>query len=238
MRQGLRVAIRHLTVLPVPWRSGDDDAAHVSLAWFPIVGLVIGALVALILAAPIPAMLRAALALAAWTGMTGALHEDGWMDCADAALAVVPRDRRLEILKDPHVGAHAVTALALVMLVRFSALVPAGWTAPIVAAVCGRWTMVITLARFMPARTSGLGATFARGARALPATVIAAIVIVGLATLGEVRVVAASGAAVAAGVSLAAWLASRFGGLTGDGHGAAGYAAETAALVVMALQLY
>ena len=235
--RGLRVAIGHLTVVPVSWQPQDDDAASSSLAWFPVVGLAIGALVAMILAMPLPGMLRAALALILWTSVTGALHEDGWMDSADAALAVVARERRLEILKDPHVGAHAVTALGLVLILRFAALVTTSWSAPIAAAVCGRWTMVITLTRFRPARSSALGAAFARGARALSASIIALGIVGSLAMLDGFHVAASAVVAVAAGLALAAWLASRFGGLTGDGHGAAGYAAETAALVVLAVWL-
>lgn len=229
---GLRLALRHLTVLPVPWNEADGQASPAAaLPWFPIAGVIIGGLVALVLALPLPALPRAAFALAIWTGLTGALHEDAWMDCADAALAVAPRERRLEILKDPHVGAHAVTALGIILLLRFSALTVTPWSAPIVAAVCGRWMMVLTLTSFRPARDDGLGASFSRGARVLPATFLAVTTVITLAVLTTHIVALAALAAVVTGATVAAWLDARFGGLTGDGHGAAGFAAESAALL-------
>jgi cobalamin 5'-phosphate synthase/cobalamin synthase len=204
-----------------------------ALPWFPVVGVTVGALVALVLALPLPALPRAALALTVWTALTGGLHEDAWMDSADAALAVVTRQRRLEILKDPHIGAHAATALVLVMLVRFTALTVTPWLAPLVAATCARLTMVLTLTRFPAARTEGLGALFARDARALPASVVALAIVVLLSVLSPVRVLIATACGLAAGLAMGAWLSARFGGLTGDGHGASGLAAESVALLAM-----
>jgi len=231
---GLRSALRHLTVLPVGWDAADERASPAAaLPWFPVVGVLLGAAVALVIALPLPALPRAALALAVWTMLTGALHEDGWMDCADSALAVATRERRLEILKDPHVGAHAATSIVLVMLLRFAALTVTPWSAPLVAATCGRWTMVLTLTRFRAARAGGLGATFARGARALPATVVALLIVALLTALSSMRVPVAAACGLAAGLATGAWLAARFGGLTGDGHGASGLAAETVALLAM-----
>ena len=231
---GLRLALRHLTVLPLAADAREEHASPVhALLWFPLTGALIGAFAAAMLALPLPALPRAALALAAWAALTGALHEDAWMDSADAALAIATRERRHEILKDPHVGAHAVTALAIALLLRFSALGIAAWIAPIVAALCGRWMMVLTLAHFRAARTDGLGARFARDARAWPATAFALVMLCALSAAGGARVLLAGAVALTVGGVMARWLSVRFGGLSGDGHGAAGYAAETAALVAM-----
>jgi cobalamin 5'-phosphate synthase/cobalamin synthase len=231
---GLRIALRHLTVVRIPWRDGEAATSPAAaLPWFPVTGLAIGAAVAGVLALPVPALPRAAVALALWTALTGGLHEDAWMDSADAGFAIAQRERRLEILKDPHVGAHAITALVLVMLARFSALTLVPWTSPLLAATCGRWMMVLTLARFRPARSDGLGAAFAHGARAWPASVAAAAIIAVLTFASGARVALAAACAIASGTVVATWLEKRFGGLTGDGHGASGYAAETIALLAM-----
>jgi cobalamin synthase len=151
----------------------------------------------------------------------------------DAALAVVPRDRRLEILREPHVGAHAITALGIVLLLRFSALTVTPWVAPIVGAACGRWTMAITVATFRPARAEGLGAAYAKEAKIMPVAVVGLSIVTALVVPGGPRVAIAAACALAGGLGLAAWLARRFGGLTGDGHGAAGLAAETIALLAL-----
>ena len=62
-----------------------------------------------------------ALALVAAMLVTGALHEDGLADAADAIGAHVPRERRLEILRDSRVGTYG--ALALVFAVVFPLVV-------------------------------------------------------------------------------------------------------------------
>ena len=44
--------------------------------------------------------------------LTRGLHLDGFMDCCDAFLGGFSRERRLEILRDSHVGAFAVVGVA------------------------------------------------------------------------------------------------------------------------------
>jgi adenosylcobinamide-GDP ribazoletransferase len=259
---GLRMALRHLTVVPIPWDAREAATPPCrALPWFPVVGLGIGCAAALILLLPIPTLPRAALALATWIALSGGLHEDGLMDCADAALPPVPRERRLEILRDPRVGAFAVVAESLMMLLRFSALAVVSPVAVVVAAVSGRWVMTLTLSSWPSARPDGMGARYAKDAPKLSPTVVAIIVLIGVGALfAATSAFAASGATiahvvaglagagplthlagisaplVAAGLGLAialaaaSWLSTRFGGLTGDAHGAAGVIAETVVL--------
>ena len=229
----LRAAVRHLTVVPVPYDPAEAGAARARvLAWFPLVGLGIGCAVWATLRLPLPPLAGAAVALAVWTFVTGALHEDGFLDCADAALATVPRARRLEILDDPHVGAHAVTAGGVLLLARFAGLASAPAAAALAAPVIGRWCMALTLALLRPAKPRGLGADFAQGARVGPPAAVAAVVLVTLGAFGDaLRVGGSAAAGLAAGLAAAAFLAGRFGGVSGDVHGAAGLVAETAALL-------
>jgi adenosylcobinamide-GDP ribazoletransferase len=238
---GLRIALRHLTVLPIPYDPAEASASPArALAWFPVVGAVIGLAVGGTLMMPFPPWTRGALGLAVWIWLSGALHEDGVMDCADAALAPVPRERRLEILKDPHVGAFAVVAEGTLLLVRAAALASVTVFAPVVAALSGRWVMALSLALWRPARPDGLGARFASGARGVWPTVCALVLlgVVGavenLVSVGTPRVLLAAVASLVAGLGGAWWLDRRFGGLTGDAHGAASVLAETAALLVYA----
>jgi adenosylcobinamide-GDP ribazoletransferase len=119
----LLVALGFLTVLPVGGRAADKDSAwRWATAWFPVVGLLIGAVLYAVMGLPVPAVPRAALVLALWVGLSGGLHEDGWADCFDAAFAPTSRARRLEILKDPHIGAHGASGLAILLLLRFAGL--------------------------------------------------------------------------------------------------------------------
>jgi adenosylcobinamide-GDP ribazoletransferase len=257
---GLADALGFLTVLPVGRRNG------LGTAFFPAVGLLMGAGLWATLSLPLPDLPRAALALVFWTLVDGGLHEDGWADCMDAALAPVSRERRLEILRDPRVGAHGLTGTVLLLLVRFAALAAVPPAAVVAAPVVGRWAMVLAPARFPAARPGGLGARFAREASPgwASATALLALGVAVLALVATGAPAASSGwsAGLAGGPSgvggwgpgIAAWvtaaegvagaalgglaggwilgafLAVRFGGLTGDGYGAVGLAAEVVAL--------
>ncbi len=230
-----------LTVLRVPG-PGRVDAAELraSTAWYPLVGLGVGAVPAAVLLLPLPALPRAALALAVWVVVTGALHLDGWADCCDAAFAparedaAATRERRLAILKDPHLGTFGTVGLVLLLLGKWTALVHAPTVAPLVAAPVARWGMVWALHAHRAARATGLGAAFAGAVPLGRATAVLVGVLLGVALIGNAALWppllwgAALGVTLA--VAAAAFFAQRFGGVTGDVCGAAGEIAELAVL--------
>lgn len=115
--RGLILAIQFLTRLPTP-QLRDLDAANLprSAHWFPLVGLLIGALlsVTLWLGSRIDPWLGALLALLLWVWITGALHLDGLADMSDA-LGASHRDRErfLAVLADPHLGTFGAVSLVL-----------------------------------------------------------------------------------------------------------------------------
>lgn len=228
----LRAGLRHLTVVPLAYDAGEAKVAPSrTLPWFPVIGALIGGVLWLAMQLPVPALPRAAIVLVLWTAVAGGLHEDGLMDCADAAFAPVSTDRRHAILKDPHVGAHAVTALALLLLLRFAALTAVHPALVLAAPIAGRTSMAITLAGFRPAHADGLGASFARGARAAVPITIAALLLLGISgVLRSPAPIIAFVAGLGGGLASAAFLTGRLGGVTGDVHGAAGLLAETTAL--------
>ncbi|MDD3250608.1 MAG: adenosylcobinamide-GDP ribazoletransferase, partial [Smithellaceae bacterium] len=107
--RNLRTAFGLLTTLPVGlpggWKPGDSGRAAF---WYPVVGLAVGGLVWLVwfgLSLIFPALVASVLALAIWVGLTGGLHLDGLADCCDGLPGSASRERRLEIMKDPHLGA-------------------------------------------------------------------------------------------------------------------------------------
>lgn len=125
----LWLALALLTTLPVgrciraPVTPLDQGR---SVACYPLVGLLIGALLALLamVLQPVPALLGAALLLLAWVAITGALHLDGLADCSDAlAAGHADPTRILAVMKDPACGPVAVTVLVLALLLKLGALV-------------------------------------------------------------------------------------------------------------------
>ncbi len=217
-------AVRLLTSIPLP-RAGTDDAAarsH-SIAWFPLVGAGLGALVwgadwALRLA--LDARVAAALSIAL---LTGFLHLDGLIDTADATFAHRTPERRLAIMRDSHAGAFGMTAVVILILTKWAALSelddPARLLALIAGGAVSRWGAVVAMRAFPLARGDGQARAYA-GSITLPAA-IATLIAAGLVT----AIFQAAGAvmlALAAMVALALGLlyTRLLGGLTGDVYGA------------------
>ena len=234
--RNLRIAFGLITTLPVSlpdnWSTGDSGRASV---WYPLAGLVIGALTwlawkgAMLLFSPLVA---GVVALVVWVALTGGLHLDGLADCCDGLFASVTKDRRLEIMKDPHVGAFGVIGLILVLFLKAAALMSlttASSFAILLAASLARWC--ILPAGLLPlARPSGMGADFASGFRRsfiLWSAILPAAIAVVLGVRGVLSALA--------GVSVAAlilWFAkSRIGGVTGDVFGMVVEIVETVVLL-------
>lgn len=167
MLRGVRTALSFLTVLPFPApRDFRPEDLGRAAPHYPLAGYVVGGVVAAVLWAPlpIPAGVRGALALLAWLLVTGMLHLDGLLDSADALLAPVSPQRRLEILRDVRVGAFGVGVGVATLLLLWSELSsPMPWWAPVVAAVSARFAVTGPLAVF-PAARDGLGAAAQVGA--------------------------------------------------------------------------
>lgn len=220
----IRIACSLLTTLPLPapasWNPGDSGRAG---GWFSLVGLVIGLLVAGVhwLAGLVfPPLVTGAIALTAWVALTGGLHLDGLADCADGLLYPGAPEKRLEIMRDPRLGAFGGIGLGLALLLKFSALAsltPATLPALPLAASLARWC--ILPAGLLPlARPGGMGADFAAGLRK-PSLLWGALIPLGLALLAGKRGLLAIAIGLLGGAGVL-WLAKqRLGGVTGDVFG-------------------
>jgi adenosylcobinamide-GDP ribazoletransferase len=123
----LWIALQFLSSLPIrlPGMPAPQQLGR-SLLFYPLVGLLFGVILwALnLLLSGAPLLLHAALLLTVWVLLSGALHLDGLADSADAWLGGFgDRERTLTIMKDPRSGPIAVVTLALVLLLKFTALV-------------------------------------------------------------------------------------------------------------------
>lgn len=226
-------AIGLLTRLPVPMPQ-NVALRGAQAAWaYPLAGALLGALVAAIAtaatAAGLAPALAAGVALALQMMATGGLHEDGLADCADGFWGGWTRERRLEIMKDSHIGTYGVLALLCVGGLRWAALAvllgiglaPATLAAALVAsAMASRAVIPVLMVALPNARGSGLSASVGQPRRA---TAFLAVLLAGLAAVGLMGPGTAlwvlGGSAVGAGA--VAWLArAKIGGQTGDVLGA------------------
>ncbi len=234
-------AFRLLTSLPIPetgeWQAGDSGR---SAGWYPLVGLCLGALVALLFIlfdSFAPPLVTAALALAAWVALTGGLHLDGLTDCFDGMLHASNPERRLQIMKDPHVGAFGVLGLILTLLVKFSLLASLaperGAGAILLAASLARWC--VTFAGTRPlARPTGMGADFAAGLTK-PAIVLGALIPLALAIWLKAPGLIALAAGLLAMLAILRIAKTNLGGVTGDVFGMIIEIVEVVVLLVFGL---
>ena len=119
-------AISFFTRLKVPGRDAHGEVAlERAIRYFPAVGLLVGAIAALVfLTASLiwPKTLALVSAIAAAVAVTGAIHEDGWSDMVDGFGGGASRDRILAIMRDSALGSYGALALALLIVARFFAL--------------------------------------------------------------------------------------------------------------------
>jgi len=243
--RSLGIAISAYSVLPVPRFAWSRENMRFSICFLPVVGAIEGLLLFLWAffcsrmdlgnavfasgAALIPLLL------------TGGIHMDGFCDCVDALSSRGDRQKMLEILKDPHIGAFAAIFCAAYMLAVFGLFSGIGYAPlPVMVIACCGFTLSRALAALsalsLPsARTTGFLVTFTQSAHKKAA----AISMGAVALLASAAMIALNPLAGAAGIVFAAasffWYRNmavrKFGGVTGD---TTGYFIQVCELAILA----
>ena len=210
-----------------------------SRAFFPLVGLALGGILAgLDFAASqaLPPQVVGALLVAALLVLTRAIHTEGFLDACDGLFGGYSPSRRLEILRDTHVGAFAAIGGAALLLLKWSLLtgIPTEVRAGILAVFpcLSRLGMLSTMAAFAYSREEGMGTAFQVGAnrRQIAFGLATAAVASGL-LLGAAGLILLA-AVVAVSLGLGRWVAGMLGGMTGDTYGAVNEVAEVTVLLL------
>lgn len=229
--KSLATAFLMYSRIPMPRVEWRDENRRYALCFFPLIGAVIGRVFLLWRwfcgFAQIGTLLNAAVCTAIPIVITGGIHLDGFCDVSDAVSSCAERPRRLEILKDPHIGAFAAIKLGVYLLVQ---------TALFSEVTLFRAEVVIAVGFVMSRALSGMAAVTFRNAKRSgslwsftePAHKTVTLVVLGV-------IIAACAAAVicvsplcggAAVIACAAALAAyriyayrQFGGITGDTAG-------------------
>lgn len=236
--RGFLNALQFLTRIPV--RSGGRADTSSTVIWFPVVGALVGAVVGGVAAGLmelVPATVAAALAVVVGMLLTGAFHEDGLADTADALGGWSPEQRQ-EILTDSRHGSFGVAAMCSTILVRTLCLAALGPAAAFGGAVAahsiGRGTAVGAMGWAASFADEGLGSDHVRSvsrARSMTGLILAAGIAaaaIGWWMLPSLALALVLGA-------LVVLLARRaFGGINGDVLGATEQTGEVAVLVVVA----
>jgi adenosylcobinamide-GDP ribazoletransferase len=231
MRNAIRLflsAVQFLTRLPVPAGEFRADDLPRSLAFFPLVGLLLaagGLLVRFLLASYVGNGIIVLAMLLYLMLLTGALHEDALADAADGFGGGWNKEQMLAIMRDSRIGSYGAIAIVFSLLGRFvllSELPPTKFVAYFAASqVLSRWTPLPLSFFLLPARAdSGQGSRVA-GKVSWLALLFGTLVALGIAALFLHTAVLWAGltaALITLGTGL--YYQKRLGGVTGDCLGA------------------
>lgn len=238
----LLMAVQYFTRVPMPsWVGHSAEHLQGTARYFPVVGVLIGAVGALVLWATsliLPGPLPVVLSTAATVLLTGAFHEDGLADTFDGLGGGATRERALEIMKDSRLGTFGVAALVLTLLIKITALNALPVTLAIFAMIAGHAfsrACAVTLL-FASSHVGNPELSRARAvAQPMSLGELAFALLIGIAPLYWCGMHAVAGfiTAVVMLFVLARWFVQRLGGFTGDTLGAAQQLTEIAFYVAV-----
>lgn len=223
------IALQFMTAIPIPcdFQATSEDMGK-CMAYFPLVGLLLGGLLAAlhhVLLPFFPGSTVDLVCILGLIGLTRGFHLDGLADTADAFLSHRDRERMLAIMKDSRIGTMGVLALMVVLALKFQLLMVLPATVKPVALLsvpmASRWGIVLQAAFLPYARSEGgLGKAFVEHVgwrETLVASVLAVGVHLVLWRMRGLLVLLCCGVF----ALLFAWyIRRRIGGCTGDTLGA------------------
>ncbi len=225
------MALSTYSVIPMPQFEWNQGSMKYAICFFPLVGIFCGGILAgwywLSSVLGFSGILFAALAVILPLAITGGIHMDGFMDTTDALSSHLPKERKLEILKDPHCGAFAVIWCAAYLLASFAIFYEI-WAIGLVYVCCPVFVLSRALSALcavtMPnAKKTGMLCAFTKDTEKSRATVFMVILAL-LAAAGMVLIFPVSGGlgtvlGFAAMYCYRAKVRKEFGGATGDTAG-------------------
>ena len=165
------IAFGTYSKLPVPYFEWKEEDMEYSVCFFPFVGLFLGAVqwgwLWICNKLGIGSVAKAAAVIVLNILITGGIHIDGYMDTMDALHSYQPRDKKLQILKDAHIGAFAVIMLSVYILVYAGALTEINYIiSPLFACtfVFSRILSGFSVVMFKGAKKEGMLYTFSKSA--------------------------------------------------------------------------
>ena len=163
------IAFSTYSRIPMPQVEWSEKNMRHTLAFFPMVGVAVGAAFwgvdVLCRLLETGAVLRAALLTAVPVIVTGGIHLDGYCDTVDALSSHAPKEKKLAILKDSNAGAFAVIWCGVWFLTYFALLTELSSAATAAAGfVLSRALSALAVER-LPSAREGMGASLKKGSR-------------------------------------------------------------------------
>ena len=224
------VAFSMYSKIPMPRVEWNEKNMKYAMCFFPLVGAVIGGLMLLVrflcgrfgFNTSVYAVVMTALPVL----VSGGIHTDGFIDTVDALSSYGDKEKKLEILKDPHTGAFAIIACCSYFLAAFgiwteAKLLDIGILG--IGFILSRTLSGFGVCKFPCAKKSGLAATFAEAADRKRCTIVLIIEMIlcmaAMIWLDPLRGAFACAAAVLVCLGCRHLSMQKFGGITGDTQG-------------------
>ncbi len=230
--------------IPCPSKKWDQTKTAQMLMCLPFVGLLIGAIWFGIYKAcgalHLGLVGSALVAVLPWI-LTGFMHLDGFMDCADAVLSFRDRDRRLEILKDSHVGSFAVICMAILSIFTLAAWLQTSFKASglvmLLIPMASRSVVSASVLGFEPLRTSSYAKSSVKSKGGVIFCIAVCIISCALGLLlGKLEGIAVCVSALCTFLTVLK-VRANLGGMSGDISGCAISIGECCAAIALALTI-
>ena len=231
------IALQFLTILPIKIKSEiKEENFGRSLIYFPIVGILIGILLAVSshIFVFLPRLVLGAFILLISIIVTGGIHLDGFADTCDGFYGSKPKEKILEIMRDSQIGVMGVIGIVCLLLLKFTLIVNIPkdilWKSLIMMTTFARWSQSFACYTSKYARREGKAKYFIEYANRK------GIILGGLLTFALfLLLVKLKGLILFALVFILIFLfinyvKKKIGGMTGDTIGATSEVAEVAVL--------
>lgn len=175
--ESFKIACAMYSKIPIPQSEWKEESMRYVMCFFPVIGAVIGFLFFGVWQIKLYLESRgvydleflfAAVFSVLPIFVTGGIHMDGFLDTCDALSSWQERERRLEILKDPHAGAFAIISCAVYMILTYGAMTALkSEIIPVIGLgfILSRSLSGLSIVTFPMAKGTGLAAMFADHAR-------------------------------------------------------------------------
>ena len=240
-----KIAFSMYSKIPMPQSEWTKENMRYVMCFFPLIGVVIGGLSWLwgtyawnfldsrvfitIVLLLIPVL------------VSGGIHLDGLLDTSDALNSYQPREKKLEILKDPHTGAFAIIGLGVYLLLygaAFSELEFSDICLLSYVFVAERALSGLSVVSFPKAKKDGLAAEFSGKAKTKTVQFIMAAYLAaaaaGIMQAGAISGIICIVTAVMVFCYYYRMTVKEFGGMTGDLAGYFLQIFELALIIAMA----
>jgi len=235
----LLLAIQFLTIIPLKIKSFSKARASQSMICFPLIGLLLGALLCasgeLLSVFGFRQLSIDTILIVLLIILTGGMHLDGLSDTFDALLSNKDKPEMLSIMRDSRAGVMGMLSVVSIVLLKIALL----FSLPMVyqkgglllMCVLSRWAMVLSMFCFPYARLEGKARIFLDGVNwkiLLASSVIALVSVLAIWGLKALIIFILVGLFT---LLFGKFINRKLGGITGDTLGATNELAEVLVLL-------